>query len=256
MGRETFKLWMTVVVLVLLAPLAAHIANWTTGYADGLTVWNQSITSPVLVAHTYLLAMFFALGRQSFEIRCVTMLVGSVVVVLEGLVIYSILTQMYYPDDFGSSADFFAAVFVLHPAAWAVFVCGLRNIVSWRRNKNRLSIFQIMWLTLVVATWLTTMRHTENAKYLLSWRATLSFATWNIMASSMLTAVVLTQRSVLRWILVALTVVTFAVRYSYVRWLVEPWEIVAIALPWIIFVPALVVVREPMFVERSHTNAS
>ncbi len=62
--------------LLGLVPIFAFSSNLAFGYMDGLTLENQAVCLPIIIVHSYLLAIYFAFGRQTFAYRSVVLSAG------------------------------------------------------------------------------------------------------------------------------------------------------------------------------------
>ena len=251
--RKSLRCLLAIFFLLSLTPILAFSSNLFLGFADGLSLENQSLTLPLINAQGYLLAVYFAFGKQSFARRSIVQLVCFALLAIEATWIHATLMDLRDPTFY---LRFFAqnvVVFVIPPVAVSVVLLLVRPLFSFRGGHERYSILHMMYFTLLVAIVMTTVRYNPFAKYLLDWSALGSWSVCNASLAFSFYIVLLAGSVYLRALGASAVVAILGYQIGSIA-SSSPWEYVNILLPWFVYVPILYFLKSDMRPARDSTS--
>lgn len=232
----------TIFALLALVPISGFSANLALGFIDGYSLENQSVTLPVLVAHGYLLAIYFCFGRQSFRIRLVVLTIGAMVLALESIWIHATLADLREPRYFLREFNQGVVIFIVPPTASAFACLPIRAFFA--RNQGRLTIFDLLLVLTFFSGLLAFLQGNQFVEYLFDWTALGKISLLNTVLAVSIYCSFIIRRPAIAGLGVLSTLLIIG--YQLYDATDYPWDLVFIGLPWLIYVTALLVLRRYM----------
>lgn len=203
-----------------------------------------------MLAHSYLLAVYFAFGRQGFKFRSAVLLMIAGFIAIEATWIHSTLSDISDPFIYRRCLSENVVVFVVPSVAVALVFLPLRALFSLNGRHERFSILHLLFITSLVAIAIETVRYNQFAKYLFDWSALGEFTVCNAILALSLYMALLADSGYLRLLGTANAIATLGFQ-THSKTSNSFWEYVRVLLPWFIYVPFSYFLRSHLSPEGS-----
>ncbi len=218
---------------------------------DGLTLENQAVCLPIIVAHSYLLAIYFAFGRQTLVYRSVVLSMGMSFIAFEATWIHATLMDIRDPTSYLRWLSQNVVVFVVPSATVAILLLPLRTFFYLRGQREKCTILHLMIIALLVSLVMAIVRYNQFSRYLFDWSALGEYTICNTLLAFSLYAVLLAHSGYQRLLGAIGTIATLAYQVHSMTSGSSPWNYVSVLLPWFIYVLFLHFLRRHLSPEKS-----
>jgi hypothetical protein len=236
-----------------LTPLAAYSSNFAFGFSNGLTLENQAVCLPVLIAHGYLLAVFFAFGTPIFVTRFCILVAGATYLAFESLWLHATLMDFDGLSTYLRWLSKDVIVFVVPPVFLGIVLLPARTFLERYLYRERLSILHLMAITLLTAILLTIIAKNQFARYLYDWSALGEVTLWNSILAFSLYMALQANSSYVKTICVTVAFASLLYRVQEVSAPNPAWYYIPLFLPWLIYLPAIFCFRRFFLPEKRIT---